>query len=207
MRREVHRFIWLHCRTYRASRNSANSNCSVAASMLPPRSAGWALKPCGKQMLASIQAARPVALCFRAIAAALLTSALLLEVRWDTLRFVVQIIAQSRLSKPKAPRSQRPLGPVPRLGERLTAKRASALPLRTRSNANQAWKSWRPPRTLGGHCVCGRRSTVWPPWFATQKAATVLSATSRGGGAVSKTPARSRRACLIRLLSAPYWRR
>ena len=59
----------------------------------------WALKPCGKQMLASIQAARPVALCFRAIAAALLTSALLLQVRWDTLRFVVQILAQSRLSK------------------------------------------------------------------------------------------------------------
>ena len=41
----------------------------------------------------------PVALCFRAIAAALLTSALLLQVRWDTLRFVVQILAQSRLSK------------------------------------------------------------------------------------------------------------
>ena len=39
MRREVHRFVWLHCRTYRASRNSANSNCSVTASMLPPRSA------------------------------------------------------------------------------------------------------------------------------------------------------------------------
>jgi hypothetical protein len=29
---------------------------------------------------------------------------------------------------------------VPRLGERLTAKRASALLLRTRSNANQAWE-------------------------------------------------------------------
>ena len=57
---------------------------------------GWALKPCRKQMLASIQAARPVALCLRAIAAALLTSALLLQVRWDTLRFVVQILAQSR---------------------------------------------------------------------------------------------------------------
>ena len=42
--------------------------------------------------------------------------------------------------KPKAPRSQRPSGPVPRLGERLTAKRASALLLRTRSNANQAWE-------------------------------------------------------------------
>jgi hypothetical protein len=32
-------------------------------------------------------------------AAALLTSALLLQVRWDTLRFIVQILAQSRLSK------------------------------------------------------------------------------------------------------------
>ena len=30
---------------------------------------------------------------------ALLTSALLLQVRWDTPRFVVQILAQSRLSK------------------------------------------------------------------------------------------------------------
>jgi hypothetical protein len=38
-------------------------------------------------------------LCLRAIAAALLTSALLLQVRWDTLKFVVQILAQSRLSK------------------------------------------------------------------------------------------------------------
>ena len=40
----------------------------------------------------------------------------------------------------KAPRSQRPSGPVRRLGERLTAKRASALLLRTRSNADQAWE-------------------------------------------------------------------
>jgi hypothetical protein len=30
---------------------------------------------------------------------ALLTSALLLQVRWDTPRFVVQILARSRLSK------------------------------------------------------------------------------------------------------------
>ena len=37
--------------------------------------------------------------CFRAIANALLTSALLLQVRWDTPKFVVQILAQSRLSK------------------------------------------------------------------------------------------------------------
>jgi hypothetical protein len=36
---------------------------------------------------------------FRAISNALLTSALLLQVRWDTPKFVVQILAQSRLSK------------------------------------------------------------------------------------------------------------
>src|SRR6478736_3707436 len=40
----------------------------------------------------------------------------------------------------KHPEAGVPSGPVPRLGERLTAKRASALLLRTRSNANQAWE-------------------------------------------------------------------
>ena len=47
-------------------------------------------------------------------------------------------------------------------------------------------KAWRPPRTLSSPCISGRRRTV-EPWFASQKAATVLNATSRGGGAVSKT--------------------
>ena len=51
------------------------------------------------QTFAAPSDARPVVLCFRAIAAALLTSALLLQVRWDTLRFVVHIFAKSRLSK------------------------------------------------------------------------------------------------------------
>ena len=101
-------------------------------------------------------------MCFRAIAAALLTSALLLQVRRDTPKFVVQdsrtVPTVQSLKHPEASvlRDQ-----LPRLGERLTAKRASALLLRTRSDANQAWEEgWRPPRTLGGHCVCGRRLSM-----------------------------------------------